>query len=83
MTTTTEIDLNKVYTQEEQDAMFDAYVEAVEKGEDDKANHILEQMPIHPRWAKIVRDVMGKDELVSNYNITEANRVFGEGWVNA
>lgn len=82
MTTTTKVDLQKVYSAEEQDAMFDAYIEALERDDDDEADRILEEMPIHPRWAKIILDVLGKDELVNNFNITEANRVFGENWVN-
>jgi hypothetical protein len=82
MTTATEIDLHRSYTDEETDAMFDAFCEALENGNDEEANRILEQMPLHPRWAKIIRDNHGVEYLKENFNITEANRVFGERWLN-
>lgn len=77
-----EIDLQKSYTAEERDAMLDAYADACGADDYEEADKILEQMPVHPRWAKIIADVVGKDFLVENFNITYANEVFGEGWLN-
>lgn len=82
MTGTTEIDLRKCYTKEERDALFAAYIDALDKNDDEAANHILKQMPIHPHWAKIVLEVFGREALENNFNITEANRVLGEGWAD-
>lgn len=82
MTTTTEIDLRKNYTQEELDALYDSYIAALDSDDGDEADRIVEQMPIHPHWARIVLKVFGREALLKNFNITEANRVLGEGWMN-
>ncbi len=76
------IDLKRKYTEEERDALFDAYADACGTGDHEKAMQILQHMPLHPRWAKIIADVVGKDFLVENFNITHADEVYGEGWLN-
>lgn len=83
MTAAMEIDLQKQYTEEEREALFIAYADALGRGDDDAADRYLEELPINPRWAKIILDVMGRDFLLENFNITHANEVFGEGWLNA
>lgn len=82
MTSTMEVDLHKKYTAEERDAMFDAYAEACGTGDYAEAKQILKHMPVHPRWAKIISDVIGKEFLVEHFNITHADEVYGEGWLN-
>lgn len=82
MTTASEADLKKSYTAEERDAMLEAAADACGIGDYDEADKIIRQMPIHPRWAKIIADVAGKDFLLKHYNITHANEVYGEGWLN-
>lgn len=82
MTGTTEIDLQKKYSAEERDAMFEAAADACGIGDYEEADRILMQMPIHPRWAKIIADVVGKDFLLEHFNITHANEVYGEDWLN-
>lgn len=82
MTTVTDTDLQKRYTTEERDAMLDAYADALLMGDADEADRILVQIPVNARWAKNIRDVMGTEYLKEHFNITEANRVFGEGWVD-
>ena len=82
MTIATEIDLHKQYTIEERDAMFEAGADACGSGNFEEATRIFRQMPIHPRWAKIIAKVMGKEYLRENFNITYANEVFGERWLN-
>lgn len=52
MATTSNVDLNRIYTKEERDALFDAYTDALARKDDEAADHILEQMPIDPDWAK-------------------------------
>lgn len=83
MTPATKVDLQKSYTVEERDAMLDAYGEALLRGEDEEAERILEQIPIHARWAKYIAEILGADYLRGHFNITEANRVYGEGWLDA
>ncbi len=80
--TITEEDLKRKYTAEERDAMLEAALDASMAGNDEEADKIIGRMPIHPRWAKIIADVVGKDFLLKNFNITHANEVYGEGWLN-
>lgn len=82
MSTVTEIDLRKSYTAEERDALFDALMDACEAGDREEERRLLRQMPIHPRWAKIIADVIGKEFLLKHFNITYANEVHGEGWLD-
>ncbi len=82
MTTATKVDLQRVYTEEERDAMFEEYADACGRGDREVADRILEEYPLHPRWAKIILDVMGREYLLENFNITHANEVFGEGWMD-
>lgn len=82
MTSAAEIDRQRKYTAEERDAMFEAFADAC--GNDDRAevDRLLAEMPIYPRWAKIIAKVMGREYLVENFNITHANEVYGEGWLH-
>lgn len=82
MTAITEIDLHRAYTQEEQDALFDAYIDALDSNNDEAARYVLAQMPIHPHGAKIILKVYGREFLEKHFNITEATRVLGEDWMN-
>ena len=86
MTTATETDieydLQRKYTEEERDAILDAYADACGEGDYDKADRIIKEMPIHPRWAKIIAEVVGKEFLLKYFNITHANEVYGEGWLD-
>lgn len=82
MTTALKIDLQRKYTEEEREALFIAYADACGRGDHEAAERYLEELPLHPRWAKITLDVMGREYLVENFNLTHANEVFGEGWLD-
>ncbi len=77
------IDLTRHYTEEERDVIYDAYMKALEIGDRKEADRLSAMMPMHPRWAKIIAEVMGKEYLQERFNITHANEVYGEGWLNA
>ncbi len=77
-----EVDLRRRYTAGERDALFEAYAEACGEGDYARADKIIVHMPINPRWAGIIARVMGKEYLEENFNITYANEVLGEGWLN-
>jgi hypothetical protein len=77
------IDLQRKYTAEERDAMLEAAADACGAGNYAEADRMIKQMPIHPSWAKIIADVVGKDFLLKHFNITHADEVYGEGWLNA
>ncbi len=82
MSTITEADLDKKYTEEECDAMFDAAMDASLAGNREEATRILRIMPLPPHWAKIIAKIYGKDYLRGHFNITQANDIYGEGWLD-
>jgi hypothetical protein len=80
--TETELDLHRKYTAEERDALLEAALDASMAGDSEEADRLIRKMPIHPRWAKIIADVYGNEFLTENFNITHANEVYGEDWLN-
>jgi hypothetical protein len=84
MTTATEpeVDLQRKYTEEEREALFDAYFDACGDEDPTESDRLLELLPVTPHWAKIIVKVMGKDYLLENFNITYATEVLGEGWLD-
>lgn len=77
-----EVDLTRHYTEEEREFLYEACMDAMMRGDDEEANRINAYMPMHPRWAKIIAEVMGKEYLQEHFNITYANEVHGEGWLD-
>ncbi len=82
MTSATEVDLQRKYTAEERDDLLEALADALEAGDREEADRLVSHMPVPPRWAKIIADIWGKEFLVKEFNITHANEVYGEGWLN-
>lgn len=82
MTSAPEADLQRRYTVEERDALFEAFADACGAGDRAEVDRLLAQMPINPRWAKIIAKVMGREYLVENFNITYANEVYGGEWLH-
>jgi hypothetical protein len=82
MTTAMEVDLKRKYTAEERDAILEAATDACGVGDYTEADRMIKQMPIHPRWAKIIADVIGKEFLVKHFNVTHADEVYGERWLD-
>ncbi len=82
MTSSTKIAPQTKYTEEERDAIFDAAINASLAGNNEEADRLIKIMPIHPRWAKIIAEIYGKDFLLKYFNITRANELYGEGWLN-
>ncbi len=77
-----ELDLTRRYTEEERDALYDAIMAALDAGDKAKAERLSRHMPIHPRWAKIVAEVKGKQYLREHFNLSHADEVYGEGWLD-
>lgn len=75
-------DLQISYTLEEQDKMIEDYAEAIRRGDGAEEDRILRTLPLDPVWAKSILTVMGKEFLEKNFNITEATKKYGEGWLN-
>lgn len=80
--TTAETNLQQSYTIEEQDRMIEAYADAIRNGDELEADRILENLPLDPDWAMSIANVMGRDFLERNFNITDATQKFGKGWLN-
>lgn len=77
-----ETDLQRHYTAEERDAMFEAFLDACGANDRAEIDRLLSRMPVNPRWAKIIAKVMGREYLLEHFNITYANEVYGEGWLD-
>ncbi len=82
MTSALKVNPQKKYTAEERDRILEAYADACGDGNYEGADKIIREMPIHPRWAKIIADVIGKEFLLKYFNITHANEVYGEEWLH-
>lgn len=78
-----EVDLTRHYTEEERDALYEACMDALLAGDQEESDRILRVMPIHPRWAKIAAEVYGKEFAKRSFNLTHADEVYGEGWLDA
>jgi imidazoleglycerol phosphate dehydratase HisB len=88
MTTATSIleeerDITRHYTAEERGIIYEACMVAMENGDREEADRLRAMLPLHPRWAKIAAEVKGKAYLLKHFNITHANEVYGEGWLDA
>lgn len=82
MTLVTEEQRKKKYTEEEREALFDAYFDAC-GADKEEAYRLLPLLPVTPHWAKIIAEVMGAKYLREHFNITHADEVLGEGWLDA
>lgn len=82
MTIIAENNLQRSYSIEEQDKMIESYAEAIRTGDEAEADRILDILPLDPDWAMSIATVMGGDFLERNFNITDATKKFGKGWLN-
>lgn len=78
-----ELNLKRKYTAEEREAMYEAIAMASETGDSEEEERLVMLLPLHPRLAKIVAKVNGKQHLLEHFNISHADEVFGEGWLDA
>ncbi len=82
MTAATANDLQISYTLEEQDKMIEDYADALRRNDHAGAMNIIRTLPIDPSWARSIAVVMGREFLEQHFNITEATKKFGEGWLD-
>ncbi len=62
--------------------MITEYVAALDAGDDELALEISRRMPLHPSLAKSVLRFLGKEAIMAEFNLSEANEFFGEGWLD-
>lgn len=58
------------------------YLEAVRVGDKERERAVARRMPLPPSLAKSVLRDMGKEFLMTHFNVSEANESFGEGWMD-
>ncbi len=72
------------YTYDEYCEIVDLAMAADDRGDIDEYNRITLSLPLHPVIARKMKLFKGKDYLVEiGADLTEANLVFGEGWLDA
>ncbi len=72
------------YTYDEYCKIVDLAIAADDRGDVDEYNRIALSLPLHPVIAKKMKLFKGKDYLLEiGADLTEANLVFGEGWLDA
>ncbi len=74
---------NRDYTAEEYDSLVQELLTAYDAANWDEFSRIGRSMPFEPVVAKAIKKVYGKEALLARgYDLTEANREFGEGWLD-
>ncbi len=74
---------NQDFTQEEYDRINAEYHAAEKRGDEAAMIRILPQIPMSPRVIRAVAKVYGKDFILeADYDLTEANIAYGEGWLD-
>lgn len=74
----------RLYSLEEKGQIIDAIYKAHDDGDLGEASRLRREiLPLNPGLAKVVKKLYGKDYLVDNrFNLAEANREFGDGWLD-
>lgn len=73
---------NVLMTLEEKWELLDAIEKAEDDGNKAEAGRLMRELPLAPGLAQIAKDMYGKEYLVSRgYNLSEANKEFGDGWL--
>lgn len=72
------------YTMEEYTQICDKALDAEEKGDVEEYGRLAREIPLDPVVAKAAKIAFGKQHLIeTNADLTEANLVYGEGWLDA
>lgn len=73
---------SNLMTLAEKAVLLNAISEAEHAGNEKEAERLMRQLPLAPGMAKIGKETYGKAFLIENgYNLSEANREFGDGWL--
>ncbi len=71
------------FTLKEVVALCDEISEAMRNGDEETADRLFFMFPMDPGIAKIFKEVYGKKFLLeAGGDLTEANLVYGEGWLD-
>ncbi|MGL4209668.1 MAG: hypothetical protein ACRCTY_09810 [Candidatus Adiutrix sp.] len=71
-------------TQEEKNVVLDAIRAAEVAGDYEEASHLMRHvLPLAPHLAMAAKEMYGKEYLiVHGYNLAEADKEFGDGWLD-
>lgn len=75
--------LTRDMTQDEREAIMLAAAEAFERGDDEESDRLIYQLPVLPVLAMHMFETYGKDFCEKSFNLADANKEFGEGWMDA
>lgn len=82
---TTEATTKRVYP--DNTAILDAaeeYFAALDRdAPDEEIRAIIKKIPIRPEKALSIKKLYGKEFLLEEFNLSEADAVLGEGWLDA
>lgn len=71
------------FTLKEVVALCDEMSEAMERNDRKTLKRLSAMFPVDPGIAKIFKEVYGKEFLLDlGYDLTEANMLYGEGWLD-
>lgn len=71
------------FTKEEYFKLGDEYHAAETRGDETERLRILRLIPMNPMVIKAIAEVYGRDFILeSDFDLTEANIAYGEGWLD-
>lgn len=74
--------LTRDMTQEEREALMAAAAEAFNRGDVDESFELASRLPLMPALARHKFETRGKEYCEKFFNLADANKEFGEGWMN-
>jgi len=76
--------MTETMTLDEKLAISNKAIAMMKAGDEEGGRRLLRTAPIPPYLAKIMKDKMGADFLISaGYNLSEAEAEFGPNWLSA
>lgn len=74
--------LTRDMTMDERLAILDASLEAFKRGDDAESDDLACRIPLLPSLARHLFESYGRDFCEEHFNLADANREFGEGWMD-
>jgi hypothetical protein len=73
----------KTFSEKEEVEVWREYIKLHDAGKKAEAHTLLTTLPLPPFLAKILKEKVGVDYLIQGgYNLSEAEKAFGQGWLN-
>lgn len=75
--------LTRNMTWEEQKELLTRALDAVERGDKALGDSLVKQLPVLPGLARLAFEWYGREHCETHFNLSAANKEFGEGWMDA